>query len=118
MLDEALAVFDADRFIPQKPRIKLVDGNIAETVPRFLDENPGIRFSLVHFDCDVYEPTKIALEALWPRISRGGVVLFDEYALKEWPGETKAVDEFLADYPEARLKTLPWTNSPAAYLIK
>jgi len=118
VLDAALAVFDADRFIPQKPRIKLVDGNIAETVPRFLDENPGVRFSLVHFDCDMYEPTKAALDAIWPRISRGGVILFDEYALKEWPGETKAVDELLASCPDARLKTLPWTNSPAAYLIK
>jgi len=117
-LEEALAIFDADRFVSWKPRVKLIDGDISDSVPRFVAENPGIRFSLVHFDCDLYAPTKAALAAIWPKISRGGLVLFDEYALKEWQGESQAVDEFFADRPEIRLHTLDWTNSPAAYLIK
>jgi hypothetical protein len=115
---EAIAIFDTDRFIPWKPRIKLIEGDIAETVPRFLNQHPGIRFSLVHFDCDLYIPTRSALESIWPRISRGGVLIFDEYAIKEWPGETKAVDEFLEKQPGLQLKTLPWTNAPSSYLIK
>ena len=98
--------------------MKLIDGDIAETVPRFLEENPGVRFSFVNFDCDLYEPTKRALDVIWPRVSRGGVVLFDEYAIKDWPGETKAVDEFLEQHPGLRVQTLPWTNLPAGYLIK
>lgn len=114
----AIAIFDNDRFIPNKPRIRLVEGDIAQTVPRFLDDNPGVRFSLLHFDCDMYDPTRAALEPLWERLSRGGIALFDEYAIKEWPGETRAVDEFLARHPEVRLKTLPWTNAPAAYAVK
>jgi len=117
-LEEALAIFDADRFVPWKPRVKLIDGDIGDSVPRFVAENPGVRFSLVHFDCDLYAPTKAALSAIWPKISRGGVVLFDEYALKEWQGESQAVDEFLAEQPHIRLHTLDWTNSPAAYLVK
>lgn len=117
-LEEAIAIFDADRFIPQKPRISLVNGDIEETVPRFLQDYPGVRFSLVHFDCDLYRPTKVALEAIWPRISRGGVLLFDEYALADWPGETAAVDEFFADKPDCIIRTLNWTNTPAGYLIK
>jgi len=60
----------------------------------------------------------VSLEAIWPKISRGGVVLFDEYAIKNWPGETQAVDEFISDKPELVLKTFNWTNAPAAYLIK
>ena len=118
-LNEAINIFDADRFIPWKSRIKLVNGQIEETIPRFLEENPGIRFSLIHFDCDLYAPTKIALEGLWPRLSRGGLILFDEYSIPDWPGETKAVDEFFsANLTGARLKKLVWTNAPAAYLIK
>jgi hypothetical protein len=117
-LKDAIAIFDSDRFIPAKPRIKLVSGNIEETVPRFVAENPGVRFSLVHFDCDLYRPTRLALAALWERVARGGVVLFDEYGIPDWPGETKAVDEFLADRPELKLRTFAWTNAPAAYLIK
>jgi hypothetical protein len=117
-LRSAIAIFDSDRFIPQKARIKLVAGDIEKTVPQFAAENPGVRFSLVHFDCDLYRPTKAALETLWDRVTRGGVLIFDEYAIPDWPGETAAVDEFIADKPDARLRTFSWTNVPGAFLVK
>jgi len=117
-LREAIAVFDADRFIPWKLRVKLIKGNIEETVGKFVKDNPGVRFSLIHFDCDLYSPTKVALENLWPVLSRGGVMLFDEYSIPDWPGETKAVDEFFADKPDIKIKTLLWTNTPAGYIVK
>ncbi|MBV5333726.1 class I SAM-dependent methyltransferase [bacterium] len=115
---DAIAIFDHDRFIPWKPRIKLVEGDIEESVGAFAADNPGVRFSLIHFDCDLYAPTKAALDAFWPLLARGGVMLFDEYGIPEWPGETKAVDEFLADKPGVRLQTFDWTNAPAAFLVK
>jgi hypothetical protein len=117
-LTSAIAIFDDDRFVPWKPRVKLVQGDIEKTVPDFTRENPGVRFSLVHFDCDLYKPTKAALTALWPRVSRGGVLMFDEYGIPAWPGETQAVDEFMADKPDLTLRTFDWTNAPAVYLIK
>lgn len=117
-LMSAIDIFDKDRFVPWKDRIKLVEGNIETTASNFTENNPGVRFSMVHFDCDLYSPTKAALEAFWPKLSRGGVFMFDEYGIHNWPGETQAVDEFLADKPELRLRTLNWTNSPAAYLVK
>ena len=52
------------------------------------------------------------------KVVRGGIVLFDEYGIPDWPGETKAVDEFFADKPEIRLRTFDWTNVPAAYIVK
>jgi Macrocin-O-methyltransferase (TylF) len=117
-LRDAIAIFDSDRFIPWKARIKLVEGDIQQSVPAFAAANPGVRFSLIHFDCDMYGPTQAALHVLWPLLSRGGLMLFDEYSIPDWPGETRAVDEFLADKPGIALKTLPWNNVPAAYLIK
>jgi hypothetical protein len=45
-------------------------------------------------------------------------VVFDEYAIADWPGETAAVDEFLADKHNVRLQTFSWTNVPGAYLVK
>jgi hypothetical protein len=117
-LEDAIDIFDQDRFIPWKKRVKLIEGDIAITVPQFCEENPGVRFSLVNFDCDLYAPTKAALDAVWERVTRGGVVLFDEYAIKEWSGETKAVDEFLEAHPGLRVRTFPWTNTPAGYLVK
>ncbi len=117
-LKSAIKIYDEDRFIPWKDRVKLIKGNIEETAHTFIKENPGVRFSLVHCDCDLYEPTKAALECFWPHLSRGGIMLFDEYALHEWSGETKAVDEYFADKPNIKIKTLTWTNAPAAYIIK
>jgi hypothetical protein len=117
-LSDAITLFDNDRFVPWKPRVKLINGQIEVTVARFALENPGVRFSLIHFDCDLYAPTKAALEVLWPRLSRGGIMLFDEYGIPDWPGETQAVDEFLNSRLSLKLQTLPWTNAPAAYLVK
>jgi hypothetical protein len=117
-LKEAIEIFDCDRFIPWKERIKLIEGDIEETVPKFVEENPGVRFSLIHFDCDLYLPTKTALEYFWPLLSKGGIMIFDEYSIHEWPGETKAVDEFFSDKPDICIKTFSWTNTPAGYIIK
>lgn len=117
-LQSAIGIFDQDRFVPWKDRIKLVPGDIAETPKTFVADNPGVRFSLIHMDVDLYKPTKAAVEAFWPKLSRGGVIIFDEYAIKQWPGETQAVDELLAGLPGVRVKTFPWTNAPAGYLVK
>lgn len=117
-LKNAISIFDKDRFIPWKSRVKLIKGNIEETVPKFILDNPGIRFSLIHFDCDLYKPTKVALETFWNCLSRGGIMLFDEYSIKDWPGETKAVDEFFADKPGVKIRCLTWNNAPAGFIIK
>lgn len=117
-LKDAISIFDEDRFIPWKPRVKLIVGDIKETIATFTKENPGVRFSLVHFDCDLYTPTKAAIENLWPILSRGGVMLFDEYSIKDWPGETRAIDEFFSDKPNIKIKKFPWTNAPAGYIVK
>jgi len=117
ILEDAISIFDKDRFIPYKKRVVLVKGNIEETVPVFVEDNPGLRISLLHFDCDVYKPTKIALEELWPLVVRGGVVLFDEYGLRPWQGESIAVDEFFKD-KDIKIRRLDWCPNPAGYIIK
>jgi hypothetical protein len=53
------------------------------------------RFAFVHIDVDVYEPTRDALAFFYPRLSEGGIIQIDDYNLIDWPGSTKAVDEFL-----------------------
>ena len=45
-------------------------------------------------------------------------MLFDEYSIPNFPGETKAVDDFFADKPGIRIKTFHWTNAPAGYIVK
>ncbi len=117
MLRDAIQIYDADRFIPYKARVVLVKGDVEKTIPAFVAENPGIRLSLVHFDVDLYRPTLVALEHLWPLVVPGGVVLFDEYGIPPWEGEAKAVDEFFADQ-KIELHRFTWSSNPGAYLIK
>lgn len=93
----------------------LIEGNIVETLPRFLDENPGFRVSLVNFDVDTSEPTLLALEALWPRLVPGGIFIFDEYGVNEWT-ESDAVDTFLGKH-NLRIKRTNFM-APTAYIQK
>lgn len=118
-LEEIIAIFDRDRFIPEKPRILLVKGDIEETVPKFISEHPGLRISLLHFDCDLYAPTKVGLECLWDKVVTGGIVVFDEYGIEPWAGESEAVDEFFAKRGvKVKLETFDWHATPGAYVVK
>jgi hypothetical protein len=111
-IESAVAIYDADRFIPQKQRIVLVNGDIEA-----IELPTGAMFSLVHFDCDLYAPTRAALAAFWDHVPPGGLMVFDEYGIPDWPGETTAVNEFIAD-KQVRLRTFAWTNTPGAFLVK
>ena len=116
---EAIKIYDEDRFIPYKKRIEVIKGDIEKTVPKYFINNPGTRISLLHFDVDLYRPTKIALETLWPLIVKGGVVLFDEYAIPPWEGETKAVDDFFKKNKiKNKIKRFQWSTNPGGYVIK
>ena len=54
------------------------------------------KLSFIYIDCDLYEPTLKILKLLTPKLSRGGIVAFDEgNDNKKWTGEAKALNEFL-----------------------
>lgn len=116
-LQELIELFDADRFAPRKARIQLVDGDARETIPRWAADNPGVRLSVLHLDFDLYEPTKVALEALYPRVVPGGLVVFDEYGFDNFPGETKAVEDYFGETLPP-LRKLDWFSNPGAYFVK
>lgn len=50
-------------------------------------------FRFVHVDVDVYQSASDVLEWAWPRLSAGGVVVFDDYGFPACPGVTQFVDE-------------------------
>lgn len=99
-------------------RVELIKGDITETLPQFLKQRPGFRISLLHCDLDVYAATKCLLEAAWPRVVTGGLVVFDQYAVDAW-GESDAADEFLAGLKNPpQLRMLELTPTPTAYIVK
>jgi hypothetical protein len=98
-------------------KIKLIKGDVQETLPIFLEENPGFRASLIYIDVDIERPTYHALTNLWDRLLPGGVILFDEYEYHLF-SESVGVDKFLK---EKNLKynviTTDWF-APTAYMRK
>lgn len=120
VLDEIMQIHTEDQFIPAAKRSFLIEGDILNTVPKYVQENPGIRISLLHLDVDVYEPTKVALENFYDRVVPGGLIVLDEYAMMEWGGESKALEDYFKerDYPVPELKTFNWTSTPSAYFFK
>ena len=102
-LKEVLARKGTDR------NVELVPGDILETVPSYLDRNPELRISLLNLDTDIYEPAKVILEHLYPRIVPGGLLVLDDYGT--FAGETDAVDEYFRDAP-ATIEKFPFAMTP------
>lgn len=87
--------------------IFLIKGFFSDTLPQLSNST----FRVVHLDCDLYQSYVTCVEFLYPRLVKGGYMVFDEYDFSEsvYPGARKAIDEFLADKPEkiSRLSSLP-----------
>ena len=55
--------------------------------------DPPGKIAFAHIDCDWYEPVKLCLERIVPRLSIGAYVVLDDY--NDYGGCRTAVDEFL-----------------------
>ena len=52
------------------------------------------KIAFVHIDLDVYKSILDSLQFIWPRLSLGGIIVFDDYGFATCPGARVAVDEF------------------------
>jgi hypothetical protein len=80
VLDCPKGNFSLDGILPEvNDNVKLVNGYFSDTLPDWLNDNPGI-FSLLNIDCDTYESTSFVLNSIGPeRIISGTLIIFDEY---------------------------------------
>ncbi len=88
-------------------RFELVKGDASHTVPAYFQSHPETVVSLAIFDFDLYAPTRAALEAIRPHVSKGSVLVFDELSDDIFPGETVALKE-VWDLKELRIRRLPF----------
>ena len=94
--------------------IQLIKGDITETVPRYLKLNPNLKISLLNLDVDFYEPSKSILENFYPKLSKGGILMLDDYGV--WDGETMAADEYFAG-KKIKIRKSSFSQTPS-YIIK
>lgn len=108
-----------DKHIRHLNRVELIKGDAVVTIPQFIaSKGAGMRIALLNLDLDLYEPTKAALEHFVPLMSRGGVIVLDEYAVDTFGGETKAVDDYFIGRFGKRPEILkfPWHSNPSGYV--
>jgi hypothetical protein len=65
-------------------------------IPQVFSDLPQTRWSFVHLDVDLYEPTLACLEYFYSRLVDGGVIICDDYGAPLFPGAHRAWDEFCA----------------------
>lgn len=83
--------YDTDRFLGHIGKVEIIKGDIVKTIPEFIQKNQHLVVSLLFLDCDLYEPTKIAIQHILPRMPKGSIIAFDELDNPIWPGETVAL---------------------------
>lgn len=76
-------------------KFSLIKGDASKTAKDWVNDNPHAIIAMAIFDMDIYQPTKDALEAILPRLTKGSILVFDELNCPKFPGETKAVSEVI-----------------------
>jgi len=94
---------------------ELVNGDLSITSKEYSENNPGFKISLMYMDVDLEEPTYNALNNFWDNVTKGGIVVFDEYGYNKW-SESKGVDRFIEER-NIEIKSLNYM-CPTAYIKK
>ena len=82
-------------FLIDCPNVVLYKGLFSDTLGNVADKT----FCFVHIDCDIYQSVQECCEFFYPRMTRGGYMIFDDYV--HIPGVKRAIDEFFSDKIES-----------------
>lgn len=74
----------------QSENVHFVKGKVEDTIPAVLPNE----IAVLRLDTDWYESTKHELEYLYPRLSKGGLLIIDDYG--HWKGARRACDEYFS----------------------
>lgn len=89
-------------------RIVIIKGKFEDTLYQKLNDK---KFSFAFIDCDLYDSGKFALDFVYPRIVKNGIIIIHDYAKPDW-GIGVCVDKFAYDHD---IKLL---LEPLCHLIK
>lgn len=85
-----------DRLAPWSDQVVVRAGDVFETVPAH--DVDALAFA--HLDLNASAPTVHVLEHVFPRMSPGGVVVFDDYGWDRYEDQRAAIDAYFASRPE------------------
>ncbi|GLI94555.1 hypothetical protein LMG27198_35470 [Methylocystis echinoides] len=76
------------------PFVKTYKGWVPDRFAEVADK----RFSFVHIDLDLYKPIMDSIHFFYPRMVKGGIIVFDDYGSARFPGAKVAIDEAINKY--------------------
>jgi O-methyltransferase len=86
-------LYEVTKLVGRDHRVQYMKGRMPDT---FTTDYP---IAFAHIDVDIYQSTLDCCEFLYPRMSVGGVMLFDDYGNRRCSGLRMAADEYFADKP-------------------
>jgi hypothetical protein len=102
-LDEVRANFEKYGLLDEQ--VRFLPGWFRETLP----SAPIEELALIRLDGDMYESTYVALESLYPKLSRGGYLVVDDYGAV--PTCRSAVQDFRRIYGiTEKIVRIDWTG--------
>lgn len=81
------------KFLGKNRKIELIPGQFPKSASGLTRQ----RFSLVHIDVDIYKSVFDCCRFFYPRMVKGGIMIFDDYGFLSCPGAKMAVDEFFKE---------------------
>lgn len=89
------------RRLQEFPFVEFHPGFIPDTFAEIANLN---RFSFIHIDVDIYPTALECCKWFWPRLTLGGVMIFDDYGFRSYRHAMRAaVDDFFAAIEEKPL---------------
>lgn len=91
-------ILDCHNALGPRAHIKkheIIKGDVTETLPAYLTQNPGTLIALIYFDLGVHEPTRKCLEKIKNHLARGSIIGLDHLAMQGLPGDSLAVMDVL-----------------------
>lgn len=67
-------------------------------IPAVFNDLPEGRWSFVHLDLDLFEPTYASLDYFYPRLAPGGAIICDDYGAPLFPGAHRAWDRYCDEH--------------------
>ena len=71
-------------------RVGIIPGFFSDSFPQYTD----LKYAFCHVDCDMYTSVRECIDYILPRLSPGGVIVFDDYGFRDCAGAKAAIEEY------------------------
>lgn len=95
--------------------VELIEGDITETVPHYVEVHPELKISFLNVDCCAFEPILVVLKNFYERIVSGGILLLSDWGTSVG-GCTTALETYFG-MTSVPVRRFPFSHLPF-YLVR